>query len=173
MGRSEEEDHETIDDKEHINEKPENSSRVRVQLSGLHEKVGGCENKKKTKRKLTGKKVKRRSKVNLEIVNKNFEISQKYTDPDSENYEKGKLSKVWFTSKEELKSESKITSKIKRKVTGKRRKSRDKDKAIDIALINKNYEISHNETSPRTFEEGGSQDKDTDSMNVQDESKAR
>merc|ERR1711892_718895 len=139
-----------------------------VQFNGL---VENDKTKKIKKRKPTGKKVKKKTKVDLDTVNKNFENGQKNTDPNSENYENIKPSKVWFNSKEELKCESTLKSRIKRKVTGKRKKS--KDKAIDIAQINKNYEISQNETSPSTFKENESEEKVTDSMNVQDESNTK
>merc|ERR1712106_321725 len=136
-----------------------------VQFNGL---VENDKTKKIKKRKPTGKKVKKKAKVDLDTVNQNYENGQKNTDPNSENYENIKPSKVRFNSKEELECESTLTSRIKRKVTGKRKKS--KDKAIDIAQINKNYEISQNETSPCAFKENESEEKVTDSMNVQDES---
>ena len=140
----------------------------KAQFNGLDEEVKKSEEKTKNikKRKPTGRKVKKKSKVDLDAVNKNFEISQEFKDPNSEYSESGKLSKVRFVPKEELKAEKdeKLTSKIKRKVTGKRRKS--KEKIIDIALINKNYEMSQNDTSPKTFEE--MKEETDNSTNVQD-----
>ena len=139
--KAEEQNHEeTRDDEEQVDMNPKSQGEGQVKFKdGLHEDEDGCRNetKKIKKRKPTGKKIKKKSKVNLEIVNKNFEISQTYTDPNSEAEQNGKASKVRFNSAEELRGENKLVSRIKRKVTGKRKRSKDK---VDIALINKNYE---------------------------------
>merc|ERR1719233_2156427 len=141
---------------------------AKVQFNELHENVSKSEEKTKKikKRKPTGRKVKKKSKIDLDAVNKNFEINEQFTDPNSDYGDSGKLSKVRFVSKEELKDEmdQRLTSRIKRKVTGKRKKS--KEKITDIALVNKNYEISQNDTSPKTFE--GVKEEAAFSANVQD-----
>jgi hypothetical protein len=100
--KAEEQNHEeSRDDEEQVDMNPKSQGEGQVKFKdGLNEDEDGCRNetKKIKKRKPTGKKIKKKSKVNLEIVNKNFEISQTYTDPNSEAEQNGKASKVRFNS---------------------------------------------------------------------------
>ena len=118
----EQNDEESRDDKEQVDMNPKSQGEGHVKFKdGLDEDEDVCRNETKMikKRKPTGKKIKKKSKVNLEIVNKNFEISQTYTDPDSEAEQNEKPCKVRFNSAEELRGDNKLVSRIKRKVTGK------------------------------------------------------